>query len=54
MSVQRAVDLQDLESATLQSFTYILSSKTLLSGPGSRDALLNWVTLLALTHPVQM
>lgn len=45
-------DLNDLEGATTTSWKYITSSPLLLKGPEARQALKDWVDLLADNHPL--
>jgi len=47
-------DIRDIETATIQGFSYILNSETLLQEAGAQAALKGWVQLLAMTHPVSM
>mmetsp|Transcript_25568 Transcript_25568/g.65847 ORF Transcript_25568/g.65847 Transcript_25568/m.65847 type:complete len:559 (-) Transcript_25568:302-1978(-) len=52
--LQKVVDEQDVQSATLLGFSYIIGSPQLLGLPGARAALQGWVHLLAAAHPVRM
>ncbi|GAB4818980.1 hypothetical protein N2152v2_006026 [Parachlorella kessleri] len=45
-------DLKDIEGATVKSWQYILGTPSLLEGLESRQALLDWLELLAAYHPV--
>lgn len=47
------VDLVDVEGATVRSWDYTLASPLLLEGLESRQALQDWLELLAAHHPVQ-
>lgn len=47
------VDLVDVEGATITSWQYLAASPVLLKGPEARQALKDWVDLLAETHPVE-
>ena len=45
------VALHDVEEATVQAFDQILNNPLMLDGLDSRQALLDFVDLLALAHP---
>ena len=47
-----SVDTADAEGATLKSWEYMTSSKSLMRGVEARQALVDWVALLAQAHPV--
>ncbi|KAL4452309.1 hypothetical protein ABPG75_007971 [Micractinium tetrahymenae] len=47
------VDLNDVEGATVTSWQYLAASPQLLKGPEARQALKDWVDLLADGHPVE-
>ncbi|KAL4857301.1 Sulfhydryl oxidase 1 [Chlorella vulgaris] len=47
-----AVDLNDVEGATIRSWQYIVASPLLLQGPEARQGLKDWMGLLAGSHPV--
>lgn len=46
-------DLNDIEGATITSWQYLGASPLLLRGPEARQALKDWVELLADAHPVE-
>lgn len=50
---QARVDLNDVEGATITSWQYLAASPQLLKGPEARQALKDWVDLLADGHPVE-
>ena len=47
------VDLNDVESSTILSFRYITEMGEGLSGLDKRQALKDWLELLALSHPLK-
>ena len=47
------VDLHDVEGATITSWRFLASSPLLLKGAEARQALKDWVELLADNHPVE-
>lgn len=49
---QARADLNDVEGATITSWQYLAASPQLLKGPEARQALKDWVDLLADAHPV--
>ena len=47
------VDLNDIESSTILSFRYIAEMGDGLAGLEKRQALMDWLALLARSHPLK-
>lgn len=47
------MDLQDVESATILAFKYMLDGSELLKGDASRHAFAHFVHLVSTNHPVE-
>lgn len=51
VKTSNTVDLIDIQGSTIMSWQYMASSHVLLQGLEARQALLDWVGLLAIAHP---
>jgi thiol oxidase len=52
LTLQQSVDLNDIEGAVVKSWEY-LTAPSLLRGEDTREALEDWIDLLADSHPVE-